>query len=556
MTSSLLEHKSQAETHTVFNQPAPLEHYNAYGSDIALQYWVKVFGGEWAQPRLLDYGARCGGDLLEAGFLANAHRPTFHSHDRFGKRIDLVKFHPAYHELMRTAIEAGVHSLPWREPKSGAHVARAALEYLHMQADSGSGCPLTMTFAAVPAIQHTPAVAQEWLPKIFACQYDGRNIPYFEKGGVTIGMAMTEKQGGSDVRANTTRAYPVGNPDGEAVYEIVGHKWFCSAPMCDAFLVLAQTEKGLSCFLLPRWRPDGSKNPMLIQRLKDKLGNISNASAEVEYRGAFAWLLGEAGQGIRTIIDMVAMTRFDCMVGSSALMRGAVAQAIHHTADRCTFGKSLHEHVLMQNVLADLALETEAALAMSLRVAHALDQAATDTQQKLFSRLATPIGKYWICKRAPHLAYEAMESIGGVAYVEDNILPRIYREAPVNAIWEGSGNIQCLDVLRAIGKEPEVLNVFMDELAMANGCYPAYDHFLTELKAEFADPVNLEYRSRALVDKLAIALQASVLIRHGENAIADAFVSSRIEGKHGINYGTLATGVDCWQIMKRAQPKV
>jgi putative acyl-CoA dehydrogenase len=312
----------------------------------------------------------------------------------------------------------------------------------------------------------------------------------------------------------------------------------------------------LSCFLLPRRRPDGSKNPMLIQRLKDKLGNISNASAEVEYRGAFAWLLGEEGQGIRTIIDMVAMTRFDCMVGSSALMRGAVAQAIHHTAGRCTFGKCLHEHVLMQNVLADMALEAEAALAMSLRVAHALDQAATDTQQKLFSRLATPIGKYWICKRAPHLAYEAMESIGGVAYVEDNILPRIYREAPVNAIWEGSGNIQCLDVLRAINKEPEVLNVFMDELAMANGCYPAYDHFLTELKAAFADPLNLEYRSRALVDKLAVALQASVLIRHGENTIADAFVSSRIEGKHGINYGTLATGLDCWQIMKRAQPKV
>ncbi|MCB2386752.1 MULTISPECIES: acyl-CoA dehydrogenase family protein [Thalassolituus] len=550
------QHKSQAETHPVFNQPTALENFNAYDSDLALQHWVKAYGGDWATDRLSAYGARCGGDLIEAGFQANENKPKFYPHDRFGNRVDLAKFHPAYHELMRSAIEAEMHSLPWTTPKPGAHVARAAMEYLHMNADAGSGCPLTMTFAAVPALQHSPGVAKEWVPKITARHYDERNIPFFEKQGLTIGMAMTEKQGGSDVRANTTRAYAVGSSTGNgAEYEIVGHKWFCSAPMCDAFLVLAQTDSGLSCFLLPRWRPDGSKNQMYVQRLKDKLGNISNASSEVEFRGAFAWMIGDEGRGVRTIIEMVSMTRFDCMVGSSALMRGAVAQAIHHTSGRSAFGKNLHEQPLMQNVLADMAIESEAALAISMRVGHALDNLA-DEQQNLFARLATAVGKYWICKRAPHLAYESMESVGGVAYVEDNILPRIYREAPVNAIWEGSGNVQCLDVLRAMGKEPKVVDAFMAELQKGAGNYREFDQFLVNLKDEFTDLSTLEYRSRTVVDKLAVGLQASVLIQQGDSNIADAFIRSRIVRNGAFNYGTLDAGIDCYSIMKRAQPKL
>lgn len=550
------QHLSQAETHTVFNQPTALEQFNTFQSDLALQHWVAAYDGDWANAQLHAYGERCGGDLIEAGFLANENKPVFHPHDRFGNRVDLVKFHPAYHQLMRAAIEANVHAMPWKQPRAGAHVARAAMAYQHMNADAGSGCPLTMTFAAVPALQHAPAIAKNWLPKILSSVYDERNVPYFEKQGVTIGMAMTEKQGGSDVRANTTRAYALGKQTGNgAEYELVGHKWFCSAPMCDAFLVLAHTDKGLSCFLLPRWRPDGSKNALFVQRLKNKLGNISNASSEVEFRGAFAWMIGDEGRGVRTIIEMVSMTRFDCMIGSAALMRAALAQAIHHTAGRSAFGNNLHDQPLMQNVLADLALESEAALAMTMRVGHALDN-LNDEQQNLFARLATAVGKYWICKRAPHFAYEAMECIGGVGYVEENILPRIYREAPVNAIWEGSGNVQCLDVLRAMQKEPAVVDAFFNELKKGVGIYPVYDQFLQDLQGEFSDLATLEYRSRTVVDKLAVALQASVLIQKGDALIADAFVRSRIARNGAFNYGTLEPGIDCSAIMQRAQPQL
>jgi putative acyl-CoA dehydrogenase len=554
------------ETHEVFNQPSPLENYNAYESDLALQHWMSTFNGDFAKDQVSQYGHHVGHELIEAGFLANQYKPEFHPHDRFGNRLDLAKFHPAYHQLMRTAIEAGVHSLPWtrkvnneqqKGEKQGAHVARAAMEYMHNQADSGSGCPLTMTFAAVPAIQTTPSLAKDWLPKITARHYDERNIPWFEKQGVTIGMAMTEKQGGSDVRANTTKATPIhANKTGSGeAYELVGHKWFCSAPMCDAFLVLAQTEKGLSCFLLPRWRPDGSKNQMYVQRLKNKLGNISNASSEVEFRGAYAQMVGEEGRGVPAIIEMVAMTRFDCMVGSSSLMRAATAQAIHHTGGRKVFGKNLHEQVLMQNVLADLAIESEAALAISMRVGNALDN-LQDEQQNLFARVATAIGKYWICKRAPNHAYEAMECLGGVGYVEDNIMPRIYREAPVNAIWEGSGNVQCLDVLRAMNKEPKVIDTFLTELSTARGLDKHFDGFFNGLKDEFLDISSLEYRSRSVVEKLALGLQASTLLKHGTQAVAEGFIASRIKHSAQLNYGTLPQGVDCKAIIERAKPQL
>ena len=552
---------SHGETHAVFNQPTALDPYNAYDSDHTLQHWVNAFGGDWHLSALQQYGHRVGTDLYEAGFAANKYKPEFKPHSRFGERVDQVDFHPAYHLLMKTAIEAGHHSLPWREKKMGAHVARAAVEYMHSQADPGSGCPLTMTFAAVPALMHQPNIAKEWLPKITANTYDERNVPYFEKEGLTIGMAMTEKQGGSDVRANTTKAYAIGKTGPGEAYEIVGHKWFCSAPMCDAFLVLAYTgtkEEGLSCFLLPRWRPDGRKNEMYVQRLKDKMGNVSNASSEVEYRGAHAWMIGEEGRGVRTIIEMVSMTRFDCMVGSSGIMRQSLAQAMHHTSGREAFGKNLHQQPLMQNVLADLAVESEAALAISMRIANSLDvlqQNPDDEQEARFSRVATAIGKYWICKRAAQFTYECMECIGGVGVVEDNVLPRMYREAPINAIWEGSGNVQCLDVLRAMQKDPAVVDAFMAELAKGLRHYSEFDEYLLALKNEFADLASLEYRARSVVEKLAMAWQASTLIQFGDKAVAEAFVKSRLTGYSGHHYGTLPTGIDIDAILKRAMPQ-
>ena len=549
------QHRSSAETHQVFNQPTPLENYNAFLSDQVLQDWVTCFKGDWANDKLSEYGAKVGGDLLSAGFAANKYKPEFHSHDRFGNRVDLVEYHPAYHELMKAGIEAGHHSIAWRQNRVGAHVARAALTYLHSQADPGTGCPLTMTFASVPALKHQPDVAQDWIPKITADVYDPRNVPFYEKDGLTIGMAMTEKQGGSDVRANTTRAYPVGDTGPGREYEIVGHKWFCSAPMCDGFLVLAHTDNGLSCFLLPRWRPDGTKNQMYIQRLKNKMSNVSNASSEVEYRGALAWMIGEEGRGVRTIIEMVAMTRFDCMVGSSSIMGLASQQALHHTSGREVFGKNLHQQPLMQNVLADLAIESEAALAISMRMAHALDN-SDRREEVLFARIGAAIGKYWICKRAAQHAYESMESIGAVGLIEDNVLARLYREAPVNSIWEGSGNVQCLDVLRAMQKEPDAVDVFLQQLSQAKGSDKDLDHHLSQLTDDLTDVSTLEYRARSVVEKVALAWQATTLLTHGNPVVAEAFIQSRIRGNGGYQYGTLPSGIQCEAIIERAKPQI
>lgn len=533
----MIHKKTDAETHEVFNQPSPLEGYNAYTSDNTLQHYVNIFGGGWGKEILRDYGHLTGNELQQAGFDANRCKPEFQSHDRFGHRIDLVKYHPAYHQLMKAAIEARHHSLPWIDERAGAHVVRAGIEYLHTQADPGSGCPLTMTFASVPVISQEAEIAKTWLPRITANQYDPSNIPFYEKPGLTIGMAMTEKQGGSDVRANTTYAYPLDTPGPGKEYELVGHKWFCSAPMCDAFLVLANTDKGLTCFLLPRWKPDGSKNAMHIQRIKNKMGNVSNASSEVEYKGAFSWMIGEEGRGIGTILKMVALTRFDCMVGSSAIMRQATAQAIHHTGERQAFGRNLHEQPLMQNVLADLALESEAALAISMRLAYTLDM--RDEYEKSLFRIGAAIGKYWICKRAAQLTYEAMESIGGVAVVEDNVLARLYRESPINAIWEGSGNIQCLDVSRVMRKQPTVIDVFILELEKAAGHIAQFDSTLNKLKDELMKDLEMEHLLRRLVEKMALLWQASTLIQYSEPTIADAFVSSRLSGDCGHMYGTL-----------------
>ncbi len=542
-----------AETHQVTNQPPSLDGVNLYRIDLPLQAWVKRFDAGWAESRIDAYGALAGGTLMEAGFLANQNKPTFASHDRYGHRIDLVEFHPAYHQLMNTAIEHGIPSLPWTDPQPGAHVARAAMSYLHTQADPGSGCPLTMTFASVPALRLQPELAQIWLPKILSTRYDSRNIGIAHKTGATIGMAMTEKQGGTDVRANTTRAYPVGAGGPGQAYELVGHKWFCSAPMCDAFLTLAQTDKGLSCFLLPRHRPDDTRNEFYIQRLKDKLGNWSNASSEIELRGALAWMVGEEGRGVPTIIEMVAMTRFDCMIGSSALMRQAVTQAMHHCAHRKVGGRLLNEQPLMQNVLADLALESEAALALTLRMGRALDH-LDDDHERRFVRLITAVGKYWICKRAPAMINEAAECMGGAGYVEDSILPRLYREAPVNSIWEGSGNVQCLDVLRALSKESGVLDVLFAELGDGHGDRHLKAH-IEKLKAAFIDTRDIQYRARQLTEDIALGLQARLLLEAGNTAVSDAFIAGRLLSS-GRAYGALPVGVDAETLLARSSPQV
>ncbi|WP_348749782.1 acyl-CoA dehydrogenase family protein [Pseudomonas rhodesiae] len=543
-----------AETHDVTNQPPSLDGVNLYRIDLPLQEWSRRFGAGWAHSRIDTYGALAGGPLMAAGFLANQHKPVFNSHDRYGHRIDLVEFHPAYHELMRTAVEHGLPSLPWAHPQAGAHVARAAMTYLHSQAEAGSGCPLTMTFACVPALRLQPDLAKTWLPKILSTQYDPRNVGIAHKAGATLGMAMTEKQGGTDVRANTTRAYPVGAGGPGQAYELVGHKWFCSAPMCDGFLTLAQTDKGLSCFLLPRHRPDDTRNEFYIQRLKNKLGNCSNASSEVEFRGALAWMVGEEGRGVPTIIEMVAMTRFDCMVGSSALMRQALTQASHHCAHRSVSGRVLSEQPLMQNVLADLALESEASLALSLRMGRALDH-LDDEQESKFARLVTAVGKYWICKRAPAMINEAAECMGGAGYVEDSILPRLYREAPVNSTWEGSGNVQCLDVLRALSKEPGVLEALFIELGNGHGDRHLARH-IEQLKSAFMDTQDIQYRARQLTEDIAVALQAKLLLEAGNAAVSDGFIASRLSDSSGRAYGALPRGVDVAAIVARSTPCV
>ncbi len=543
-----------ADTHELSNLSSELCNYNMFSTDPALQEAVRREGGQWAEADLAAFGQMTGSaDYLELGRLANHHTPEFDSHDRFGNRIDLVQFHPAYHQLMKTSIEHGLHASPWTQPGPGAHVARAARTYLHTQVEAGHGCPITMTFAAVPALRLQSNLASVWLPKVTANVYDPRNVPMEQKQGVTIGMAMTEKQGGSDVRSNSTRAYPLGSGGPGQAYELVGHKYFVSAPMCDAFLVLAQGNGGLSCFLLPRWRPDGTRNAMQVLRLKKKMGNASNASSEVELRGALAWMVGAEGRGVRNIIEMVSMTRFDCMIGSSAGMRMAASQTLHHCSVRSAFGKVLNQQPLMQNVLADLALESEAALTLTMRMARAMDNRSIE-QEDLLVRLVTAVGKYWICKRTPNHAFEAMECVGGSGVMEDSMLPRLYREAPVNSIWEGSGNVQCLDVLRALSKTPAVLDAFFAEIDIAKGENKALDQLNASLVKDLSDMGDIEYRARELVDRMALALQASLLARHAPGFISDAFCSSRLEQSRHHHYGALPRGVDCAAIVKRATP--
>nr|WP_010131252.1 acyl-CoA dehydrogenase family protein [Microbulbifer agarilyticus] len=544
---------AQTGTHQVFNQPEALQGHNLYAGDNALKEAVIRFGGHWGEDDLQRYGEICGRpEWIERGFQANAHKPEFEPHDRVGNRIDQVNYHPAYHQLMQLAKSEGLHSSPWTHPQPGAHIVRAAKYYLHSQLESGHCCPVTMTFACLPALQKNPVVAANWLPKITAQSYDHSNRPYLEKPALTIGMGMTEKQGGSDVRSNTSQAQPT---PGEAagLYTIRGHKWFLSAPMCDGFLMLAQSAGGLSCFLVPRWRPDGSKNTIEIQRLKHKAGNVANASSEVELRDAVGWLVGNEGAGIKTIIEMVALTRFDCMIGSAAAQRQATLQAIYHAQHRSAFGKKLSAQPLMQNVLADLQLEVEGSLALSMRMAQALDHPG-EVHQRHLLRLGAAVGKYWICKRTPNHNYEAMECLGGNGLIENFITARLYRDAPVNAIWEGSGNIQALDILRTKHKEPEVLDSWIDELTQSAGSDLCFDRALTHLKAELNKDNDMEYRARDIADQLALTMQAHLLIQGSPAPVADAFIQSRLHRHNSHSVGTIPLGANLELLIERGNP--
>jgi putative acyl-CoA dehydrogenase len=540
-------------THEVTNQPPPLQDYDVFTADEALRQATTREGASWAVDELRVLGRRAGTpDAIELGFVANRNEPELRTHDRYGNRVDRVAYHPAYHELMTVAVEAGLHAAPWADSRPGAHVARAAAFIVWSQVEAGHGCPISMTYSVVPALRAEPALAAEWEPRLVARSYDGADRPAHEKAGNIAGMGMTEKQGGSDVRANTTRAEPAA----DGTWRLTGHKWFCSAPMSDVFLMLAQAPGGLSCFLVPRWLPDGTRNAgFRLMRLKDKLGNRSNASSEVELDGAVAWPVGEEGRGVRTIIGMVTHTRLDCVLGATATMRQATVQAVHHATHRRAFGRALVDQPLMGNVLADLALESEAATVTALRLARAFDEADRgDEQADAFRRLATAVAKYWVCKRQPMHVGEALECLGGNGYVEESIMPRLFRESPLNGIWEGSGNVMCLDVLRAMAREPATLDAFLAEVDPARHAEARLDAAVTALQKELTDLDAIEARARRIVERMALVLQASLLVRHGPPEVADAFVASRLDGDAGLALGTLPPTTPTEPIITRTAP--
>ena len=535
-------------THEVVNQVPPLVGHDT-AEDAALLEGVVREGADWYLDDLHRLGRLAGSaQAQEWGEQANRFEPELRTHDRYGHRVDEVEFHPAWHSLLSVAVSAGLAGAPWADSRPGAHVARAAGFFAWGQVEAGHGCPVSMTYAVVPALRTSPELAAQYEPLLTSRVYDpGLRTPT-DKRGLLAGMGMTEKQGGSDVRANTT----VATDAGDGTWRLRGHKWFTSAPMCDLFLVLAQAPAGLSCFLVPRVLPDGTRNTFRIQRLKDKLGNRSNASSEPEFDGTVAWLVGEEGRGVRTIISMVAMTRLDCVLGSSAGMRAAVVQAVHHARHRSAFGGLLVDKPLMRNVLADLQVESEAATTLALRLAGAVDRASRgDAQEQAFSRLAVAVGKYWVCKRQPTLVAEALECLGGNGYVEDSGLPRLYREAPLNSIWEGSGNVQALDVLRAMVREPASVEAFFAEVDRAAGGDVRLDHAVAGLKEGLTDLDDVEARARRLVERMALVLQGSLLVRHAPPAVADAFCASRLGGDWGHAFGTLPRGVDTAGVLAR-----
>ena len=556
------------DTHEVFNQAPAFGDVNLFRCDPALREGLARDGAGWYADTLDALGAKLGSsEVLDLARLANEFTPRLVNFDRAGKRIDEVEFHPSWHSLMSMLIENGAHSLPWEmqdgQARPGAQVARAAAYLLFGQLENGSQCPVTMTYASVPALRQNPAIAARWLPKILSRDYDPRSLPVEQKRGALVGMGMTEKQGGTDVRANTTRAAPLDpaqarsrfGEQGEGAFVIVGHKWFFSAPQCDAHLVLAQTDTegsaGLSCFFVPRFLPDGSRNAIRVQRLKNKLGNRSNASSEVEFCDAIGWMIGREGRGIPTILEMGSHTRLDCVTGTAGIMRAALCHALHHARGRSAFGRPLAEQPLMQNVLADLALESEAATAFALRLARCYDH-QDDPAEVLLGRILTPAGKYWLCKRGPAFGGEAMEVMGGNGYVEDGPLARLYREFPVNSIWEGSGNVMCLDVLRAFGKSPEARTALARELGLAAGIDARYDAWCARLLESLDSHAASEFGARRLAEQLVVGVQAGLLLRHAPASVADAFVASRIDREAGGAFGRLPDGVDAAAILARA----
>jgi putative acyl-CoA dehydrogenase len=542
-------------TNHVTNQPPPLEPYNLLQTDRVLREALIRENTGWAVDELTVLGKTLGApETIRLGFAANAYPPVLRAFDRYGHRIDEVEFHPAWHALLSLAIEAGLHSSPWAAPRPGAHVARAAGTFMLAQIESGVYCPIAMTYGAVPALRHAPAAAAEWLPRIFKRQYDPRFRPAAEKAGVLLGMAMTENQGGSDLRTNTTRAEFATNDGQRRLFRLTGQKWFMSAPMCDAFLVLAQAQGGLSCFLVPRFTRDGSRNAIHLLRLKDKLGNRSNASSEVEFTGAEGELVGEEGRGIPTIIEMSNYARLDCAIGSAALIRQAVAQAIHHASYRVAFQKKLIDQSLMTNVLADLALESEAATVLTMRLARAYDE--DDQAALIWRRVMTPAAKFWICKRAPLVAAEAMEVLGGSGYVEDCVMPRLYREVPVNSIWEGAGNIMCLDVLRALERMSGAAELLLGEIAEGARADKRLHILASRLERRLAGrDWQDESQARAVVRDLVLAMQATLLYQNAPPAVGDAFVASRFGEEPGGTLGLLPNGIDCRAVVERAAPR-
>ncbi|MGW7532379.1 acyl-CoA dehydrogenase family protein [Amycolatopsis sp. NPDC054798] len=534
-------------THEVVNQVPPLEHDTA--ADPALAEAVGRTDASWVADELHELGRLAGSEQVqEWSRLVNENEPVLRTHDRYGRRIDEVEFHPHWHDLMNVAVSHGLQAAPWRDERPGAHAARAAKFYVWSQSEAGHTCPISMTYAAVPALRANPELAGKYEPLLASTEYDFGLREPGTKRGLIAGMSMTEKQGGSDVRANTTAARPAG--DGS--YRLVGHKWFTSAPMSDMFLTLAQAPGGLSCFLLPRVLPDGSRNPIRLQRLKDKLGNRSNASSEIEYDDAVGWLVGEEGRGVRTIIEMVNNTRLDCALGSSSGMRLGAVRAVHHATHRYAFGKALVDQPLMANVLADLVIEAEAAVAASMRLAAAGDRPG-DEQEQAFRRLGLAVTKYWVCKRAPMHAAEALECFGGNGYVEESGMPRLYREAPLMSIWEGSGNVAALDALRAMGRQPESVAAYFAEVELAAGGDARLDDAVDRLKKDLSDVDDLEFRARRVVESMALVLQGSLLVRHAPRAVADAFCGTRFGGDWGLAFGTLPAGTDISAIIARAR---
>jgi putative acyl-CoA dehydrogenase len=536
--------QSMSATHEVTNQVPPLTGHDPIAGDAALTEACLRHADAATLASLGELGRLAGSEQAqEWGRLANENPPKLRTHDRFGHRIDEVEFHPAWHELMRTAVGNGLAGAPWAQPSAHAHVRRATGYFGWTQVEMGHGCPVTMTYAAVPALRRTPELAARFEPGLTSTEYQFGLAEPTGKRGLIAGMGMTEKQGGSDVRANTTRALP--QPDGS--YRLIGHKWFTSAPMSDLFLVLAQLEKGVSCFAVPRVLPDGSRNEFRLQRLKDKLGDRSNASSEVEFDGTVGWLVGEPGRGVPAIIEMVNMTRLDCVLGSAATVRAALTQGIHHARHRRAFGALLVDQPLMQNVLADLAVESEAATALAIRLA-----AAVDAGESAFLRLAGAAAKFWVCKRTPGVVGEAMEVLGGNGFVEESGLPRLYRQAPLNSIWEGSGNVIALDVLRAMGRSSDSLAAVTAEIELARGADRRFDDAVARLSAELGDAEQLPFRARRIAGLVALCLQGSLLLRHAPSAVADVFCATRLGGDWGAVLGTLPAGTAVDKIVDRA----